>query len=399
MCLNLGYKKEVYADKIKDLIPDGLKLLQMVDFTQQSSELGNLYHQPVILGLEHGITFAESSDDAFALNPTVAGQMKDAQVRGSAMVLRSALGYKAASSSQAGHAAFKDATKYLVQNMLKSITKALEITMLYGQVGIGTVDSVAGTVITIEESEFAPGIWSGAEKMPIQIRDATGVTVRGAANVTAVDIVNRTITVDALPAGTVATDVIHRLGAYGNEFAGLHKIMTNTGVLFNIDAAQFSLWKSNTYDAGGANLSFEKIQEAIALSVAKGLDSDVVCMVSIKTWSDLLSEQAAYRRYDTSFSGEKTENGSKTIKFYSQNGVVEIVPSIHVKSGYAYIFDKEDLIRVGSSDVTFKRPGRTDEFFRDLENNAGFELRAYCDMALFCAAPGKMTLITNIVNN
>lgn len=49
-----GLFKEVYADKIKDLIPDGLKLLQMVDFTQQSSELGNLYHQPVILGLEHG---------------------------------------------------------------------------------------------------------------------------------------------------------------------------------------------------------------------------------------------------------------------------------------------------------------------------------------------------------
>lgn len=39
-----GLFKEVYADKIKDLIPDGLKLLQMVDFTQQSSELGNLYH-------------------------------------------------------------------------------------------------------------------------------------------------------------------------------------------------------------------------------------------------------------------------------------------------------------------------------------------------------------------
>ena len=65
---------------------------------------------------------------------------------------------------------------------------------------------------------------------------------------------------------------------------------------------------------------------------------------------------------------------------------------------YAYIFDKEDLVRVGSSDITFKRPGRGDEFFRDLENNAGYELRVYCDQALFSQAPGKMTLISNIVN-
>ena len=65
---------------------------------------------------------------------------------------------------------------------------------------------------------------------------------------------------------------------------------------------------------------------------------------------------------------------------------------------YAYIFDKEDLVRVGSSDITFKRPGRGDEFFRDLENNAGYELRTYSDQALFCSAPGKCTLIVKIAN-
>lgn len=316
------------------------------------------------------------------------------------MVLRSALGYKAASSSQAGHAAFKDATKYLVQNMLKSISKALEITLLYGQVGYATVGSVAVNTITVPAGEFAAGIWAGAEKMPINIRTAAGVS-RGNANIVSVNMTTREIEVDLMPAGVVATDVIYRLGAYGNEFAGLHKIMTNTGVLFNIDAAQFSLWKANSYDCSPSTpsaLSFDKIQEAITLSVEKGLDSDVVCLVSTKTWADLLTEQAAARMYDESYTSEKSENGSRSIKFHSQNGVVEIVPSIHVKPAYAYIFDKNDLIRVGSSDVTFKRPGRGDEFFRDLENNAGYELRTYSDQALFCSAPGKCTLIIKIAN-
>ena len=55
-------------------------------------------------------------------------------------------------------------------------------------------------------------------------------------------------------------------------------------------------------------------------------------------------------------------------------------------------------MRVGSQDVSFKRPGQGEEFFRDLENAAGYELRLYTDQALFCMAPGRSTLISSIVN-
>lgn len=304
----------------------------------------------------------------------------------------------AASRAQTGKAAFMDATKYLVQNMLKSISKKLEIEMLYGQVGYGVVASTAGVDVVIEEKEWAPGIWSGAENMPIQIRDTTGAIVRGLANIVSVNISTRTLTLDALPAGTVATDVIYHKGAYGNEFAGLHKIITNSGTLFNIDASQYSLWRGNEYDASNTNLSFEMIQDAIALAVEKGLDSDVMVLVSAKTWSKLITEQAALRMYDSSYKRDVSENGSESIKFHGQNGAIEIVPSIHVKQGYSYIVPADELMRVGSSDITFKRPGKGDEFFRELENSAGYELRCYTDQALFCSAPGKLVLIRNISN-
>ena len=71
--------------------------------------------QPVILGLEHGVTFASSDDDAFNLNAPIAGVIKDAQVRGNPVVLRSLLGYAAASrAALGGQKAFEDATKFLV---------------------------------------------------------------------------------------------------------------------------------------------------------------------------------------------------------------------------------------------------------------------------------------------
>lgn len=54
---------------------------------------------------------------------------------------------------------------------------------------------------------------------------------------------------------------------------------------------------------------------------------------------------------------------------------------------YAYLLSLEDWMRVGSTDMTFKRPGQGEEFFRDVENSAAYELRLYSDQALFCSAP------------
>lgn len=45
-----GLFKEVYADKLNDLIPDGVKLLNRIKFSSKDKSPGNLFHQPVVLG-------------------------------------------------------------------------------------------------------------------------------------------------------------------------------------------------------------------------------------------------------------------------------------------------------------------------------------------------------------
>lgn len=393
-----GLFKEVYAKDLVDLIPDGVKLLTKIPFAKKDASLGNFYHQPVVLGLEHGVTFAGSGDDAFALNDAVAGQIKEATVRGTQLVLRSIMGYASASrSSEGGAKAFKQATKFLVGNMLRSVTKKLEIEMLYGQMGYATLaaNGSASNVIAIPAGEWAPGIWAGAEKMPIEQRQSDGTLVKSC-NVVSVDFDNKTITVDGT-AGTIsANDVLWHKGAYGNEFAGIHKILTNTGTIFGIDASAYTLFKGNSYSAGSAALSFTKIQEAVAKAVEKGLDNDVMVVVNPNSWADLLNDQAALRMYDSSYSSSTTETGSKELKFHGQNGVIEIVPSIYCKAGFAYVLSTDEMMRIGSTDITFRRPGKGDEFFRELDAAAGYELRCYTDQALFCHAPGKNVLITGV---
>tara|TARA_R110000868_G_scaffold66014_9_gene197032 strand:+ start:1250 stop:2500 length:1251 start_codon:yes stop_codon:yes gene_type:complete len=395
-----GLFKETYADKLQELIPDGVKLLNKIKFMAKGKQPGNLYHQPVILGMEHGVTFASSDEDAFNLNPPVAGQIKDAQIKGNPLIMRSLLGYVAASrAAQGGQQAFMDATKFLVANMLRSMAKKLEIEMLYGQIGYATVASNSTTAITITTAEWAPGIWAGAEGMPIEIRDTTGATSKGEFTVTSVNLDTRVVTVSVSPGVLVAGDVIWHKGAYGNEFPGIHKVLTqSTGSLFNIDVAAYNLWRGNTFSASSAALSFNKLTLAASRAVEKGQDGRLLALVNPRAWANMLNDQAALRKYDSSYSAAKVENGSKSILFHSQNGDIEIEPSIYVKEGYAYLLSLEDWFRVGSQDMSFKRPGQDTDFFRDLENSAAYELRLYTDQAVFCVAPGRQVLINAIVN-
>lgn len=395
-----GFFKETYADKLAELIPDGVKLLNKIKFMSKDKQPGNLYHQPIILGLEHGVTFAGSDEDAFNLQAPVAGQVKDAQVKGSPAVLRSLLGYVAASrAALGGQKAFMDATKYLVANMLRSMAKKLEIEMLYGDVGYAKPKAYAGgTAVAIQDAEWAPGIWAGAEGMPIEIRDSAG-SLKASVKVISVDMDAKSITVDAAVPALLTSDVIWHKGAYGNEFKGIHAILTNTGTIFNINASVYNLFRGNEYSAGSAALSFTKLGQAATRAVEKGQEGTLLALVNPRGWQNMLTDQAALRKYDQSYSPAKMENGSKSLKFHSQNGEIEIEPSLYVKEGYAYLLNVEDWMRVGSTDITFKRPGQGEEFFRDLENSAAYELRLYTDQALFCQAPGRNTLIKDIVNS
>lgn len=391
-----GLYKKVYDGKLENLIPDGVKLLNAIKFVRKEKRPGADYNQSVILGMEHGVSFAEPDEGAFALNPPISGVIKQASIKGYQMVLRSAMAFDTMfAADSAGERAFEEATKYIFQAMMDSMSKKLEIRLLYGQSGLASVGAPSGNVLPITAGEWAPGIWGGAENMRLEIYSSAGV-LRGDCKVSTVDFDNKTVTVDALPAGVVSTDVIYEYGSYGKEMAGLHKIITNTGSLFGISASQYSLWKGNSHAAGGA-LSFNKLAKGLAKPVAKGLQSDVTVYVNPASWADLMTEQAGSRRFDVSYkAGGTAQNGSEALEFFSQNGKMTIVASIFVKEGFAYAINHDQFLRVGSTDLTFKNPLSNEDFFHLLENNAGVGIRCYTNQALFCTKIGHQLLFTGI---
>jgi len=405
-----GHFKELYADQIKDLIPDGVKLYNMIDF-MESKKLGNAYNQPVTLGLEHGFTYGGSDGAAFDLLKAIASTHENASIKGHEMVLRSYLSVGAVSRSMTSQAAFVQESKLIVQNMLKSFARRLEVQLMYGKVGLGVIKSNTATSCVIYDHEWAAGIWAGAEKMEVEIVDAADVdssVISGlpanSGTISSVDFSSKTINFSSnvFPSDDSDVDrVILYAGARSKEFAGIHKIMSNkTDPLFGIDASQYSLFRSNEVEVGSdatsnaVELSFEKLEEAVAVAMEKGLvDEDVLVICNPKSWKNLLTEQAGKRMYDSSHSTEKAVNGSKNIEFYGQNGKIEITSSIFCKEGYAYVLPVKEFSRIGSSDITFDQPGFEGKFLKLLEHANAYELRAYTDQALFCPCPGLSTLM------
>lgn len=399
-----GLFKEVYGDDVKHLIPEGLKVQGMIPFVPKQKELGNKYHQPVVLAYPSGFTHAAAQSGAFTLLGASASTLKDAQIDGSQILLREYMDYEAAAKAAKGRNAFVDATSLMFELMQKAIRKRLEVELLYGGQDLGVVASVSSNTITITDATWAPGIWAGSEGTSLDIFDTTGVTQRGGGTghqtITSVDLINKTVTCSGgLQSGVVAGDRLFFQGANGAEMSGIYQILTNTGTLFNINAGTYNLWQSTQYAVGGVALTFNAVKAAVARAVGKGLEGDCTLLVNPLTWDNLLSDLATLRRFvEKQGKGTQYEIGSKEISFYAQNGSIEIVPSIYVKAGHAFGLQADTWKRIGATDITFQTPGYGGQIFTQLQSNAGFDVRAYTHQAVFSEMPARNFIITGIVN-
>lgn len=409
-----GLFKEVYGDDVISLVPDSAKLVKTIGFVPADKELGNKYHQPVVLSNEHGITYAAADAGAFALNSSVALTMKDAQVQGSQMVLRSSMSYDAAARASNSKKAFVKGTELLVENMLETMTKRLELQLLYGgsSGGLGNCDSSAtdsslATTITLTAASWAAGIWAGAENATLDLYDAASKKNTNASLVvSAVSLDNKTITVTGNSTDIAAIDTFIAAdsddsayliweGAYGAEMSGIDKIITNSGSLFGINASTYNLWKGNSY-AVGAALTIGKVLGGISRAVERGLDEDVALYINPLVWKDLNSDLAGLRRFDSSFK-EKGIAGNRSIQYHGQNGIIDIIAHNCVKQSEGFALPTKKAKRIGAVDITFKRPGGGgDQMFRELSSNAGFELRSYTDQAVFIETPARCVKFTGI---
>lgn len=406
-----GLFKDQFADSLNNVMPDYVLLQKdgFIDWVPQDKMNGELYSIPTLLRSNQGVSYLGEGGTVQALSDAVNGVMKEAQVKGTEINVRGQLSYKAMSQAlNGGPRAFTKATAWLIEDLSNVAFTRLEASALYGQTGLGTVESVTDNTtsadIVVTTATFAPGLWLAAEGAYIDSFTTTTKNNTGTLKITGVTVSSRTIRVAYT--GTIANDcaaddVLYFAGSNAgsgtfNEMVGLYKQLTaTTGTLFNIDKSAYTLIQGNTYSSTGA-LTKAKVIDAAMRTVDKGNMSNLKCLVSTKGWAKLAAEDLALRMYDGSYSAEEAKSGSRGFSYEYVGGTIEVVCHPMVKYGEAFLFNPDDVIWAGSSKVTFELPGRSDQFFDLVPGYNGCEMQAYADCAVYHTKPSRGCIMTGI---
>ena len=405
----LGNFKQIYGERILDLIPSVTRLTRKLDF-QYAEALGDQFNQPVDLSSEHGVTYAAANTENITLLDPTAGQMQNALVNGSQVYARSRVNYEAmVKASAAGTKAFAKATTHVVKRLTNAAGKRLEAMMLHGRRGWGTLGSVSGTSTTrawvLSEASWAAGLWAGSKNMTLDVFAANygGTKVNSNAKVVivSVDVDARTLNVSGngtdLTAIEAGMHIFPETASPTTECAGIDAIIRNAGALFNINAADYELWKGHVVGSVGRP-TMAAFLGGVRRAVEMGLIEDTTAIVSPKCFEVLNDDVAALRKYDSSYSTKEGVNGVEEIRYHGQSGTLTIMPHLFQKDGQAHIVAFSEWKRIGATDLTFINRGANgeDKLILELPNSPSAEMRCMFHGAVFCEAPARAVALTGI---
>ena len=240
---------------------------------------------------------------------------------------------------------------------------------------LGTIGSVGSTTLTMNTPPGAALVYVG---QTIQVYDSTLTTNRGSCNVVAADPISstQTITIDALPAGTIATDVIVHDGLSGAQPTSLfgikyHQNNATTGTWLNLNRAtypqQLQTPRVNAANSalvpGYVRLAINKVRKALGI----GHLGKLIAYTSVEqehawenlgiTISQVIKENASGSANDLDllFSGRKTMSG------------VPIKSSINADQTRVDFLDLSHWGRAVIKDIDYLRGGRPNRL-PDLRN-------------------------------
>jgi hypothetical protein len=406
-----AWYKNRYGQK-NDALPLVAKVQQAIPF-QTRAKIGRAYVEPVLLKSSHGLTIkgGAARGTVYAYNAPSSPVMDEVEISGCEVTLRDQIALGAVNAAIGGDASYGPIVDEQVIQLMRSHRAYLEIFMLYGQSTIGVVSgapvvSGANRIVTIAAAHWAPGVWARGEGARIDGWSALGGILRSNAApyvVEAVDFDNRTITIsgDAGDLGDLASgDVLTVRDAAGvtGVFTGLDRVITNTGSLHGIDAAQFSLWRGNVRTVANVPLTMSVLHRATVAAVDRGLEGEFTWIVPTISWSNLADNESALRRYAES-SNREYKQGAESISFVGANGArMDIVPHSCVKQGEAFGITPEEWVRGGESDLVDSVPGTPkDQFFHNVPGFAALEILNHSSQFLFCRKPSRQVKITGIL--
>jgi hypothetical protein len=421
---SLNSQFKYVQDNAQSLLPENAVLMKLIPEITEATKEGRKYLVPVQLTHENGVTFGDGT--VFALNAAANAVYDEIEVDANPMVLLTQISESVANRMANNKKTFITEATLRAQVMYDSLARYLEISMLYGSsatglatcTAAGTATSATTETITVVAASWSSGIWAGAIGAKIQFFQSSALVSSSTDSiftVTSVNVSAKTMLVTGTSTGCTALHsalggaavYIHWNGAggttgiNGNEMLGLDSQIVGGASIFGIDPTIYPLWQGQTQTCSSASCTMAKVLAGEALAVAVGgLNSDWAFMCSAATYANLNADQAALREYDGSYNSKENENGSEGLVYHgASGGKIRVVVNNICKEGEAFGVPTKHLKRVGAKELSFKRPGKEDEFFQEIPGYAGYSLRAGAEFAVLLERPAQACKFTSIVNS
>lgn len=411
-----GFFKKRYG-KLKDLRSKNAILQKLIPF-QNSERTGESYSIAVALEPPNGFTYTGATATVSTLNDAVSSVTKQALSSSYECILREQVLYKTFSQAvRQGEAAFGNAFDLIMTGMQNSISNRLEMQLLHGQRGFGSlsgvvVDNTTYCTAPITSAEFSQGLWYAliggyVDAMTSTTVNNSNTTLR----VKNVDVSAKTVDL-TYTTGTIAneittSDVLFPKGSYGStptEMLGLlaQGASTSGSTTFGLAVSTYPNWGSNQRAISGA-LDFRTFQDCMHQVRARGMQSSenarYIALVG-RAYAQLVADFDGLRAADQSYSSSKAKVGVEGMDIFSPEiGNVSLVFHPFMKDGEVLIFDPEDCVRSGASEITFSLPGKGEgmsEFFQYVATKNAVEFQALFDQFIMHTKPGNMMLLTGI---
>ena len=450
---------QVFDESVANVIPDHAVLEKLLPpFKAKPTNPGEKHVQPTIVRYPDGFSFVQAGLGPVELNGAKSGKIERAEMLSNSIYLTEVVDKdiidrtKNKNGNGYSKAAIKEAMAVIVPMMVAAAKREGEISRLYGRSGLTRLSKITGswtlvigssltganggtvagaTVIMPDKGEWGPGIWAGAEGKTLSFFDEVNTTdssglnltssvYLGSSDIVTVDMDNRCLVlkdnlVTKLQAATGPITVWRdatREPISGppqlSESLGIMGIMKNQGKLFNIDGSKYTLFRSPQYNVGNARFTLTQALMASTRASYNGTESGAVFMLPTATWSDLATDEAAYRRYIKVEGDVKV--GVEALMFAGATGLMALKPHPMMKRGYAPLLNINasksnkdglptggDMKMVGDSEWTFDTTGGDSLHY--VPNYSGYQIRMKCNKAPYINPPGRSLLATNITDS
>lgn len=410
---------KVRYGKFINPLPSDNTIADFSEFVGQEERPGKQFEFPVQVSIEHGQTH-DVSDTAFALEPAIDSELKNAIIDGATVMMVGNIPYNVIARGKQGSGNGNSGGTFWKPIDLK--TKALmqggelyrELDLLYGPgtatAALGSIGTVAASVsganlaapqvVRLTTGTWAPGIWNNFINGKVDIYASDGTTLRESdVKVVSVSATNCRLTLQKVGSVAVvaANDILIPKTAKGKSCIGLQAILENTGVIFNIDASLYPMWKAISFAIGGV-ISRAKIVQFASRLYPNGHSGGGKLFIGGAAFADLSEEASALQRYTENTDSVKRQ-GNENLEYKTSIGLINVALHRYLKQSLGFFLAKKVLKRVGSSDLTFSLPGTNQWFYQELPNNAGSQIRIFSNQAPIIEIPYYCGILTGIASN